>query len=103
MATMGATETYEMYARFSGAAALLAVAVVTGFSTMDVLAVDGSRDPVAPSPQDCHVVYHGSSDGLGQMLQVSSQAQVDCDRVGNTAPYGRHVFTSSASTSEGTP
>jgi len=61
-----------------------------------------NQPPAAPN--DCHVVYNGGGSGQGQLIEIHGQANINCDRVGNTAPYGAgSAHTTSDAVPDGTP
>jgi hypothetical protein len=64
----------------------------------DALAGDGFGPNVPPAPNDCHVVYEGTGAGQGKIIEIHGQATIDCDRVGNTSPYGAGSAHSSSDT-----
>jgi hypothetical protein len=53
-----------------------------------VRAFETPQGATLPSPRDCKPVYSGTANAQGQLLELHSQANIDCIRVGNTTPYG---------------
>lgn len=70
----------------------------------------GSASAWDPTPQppraptDCRVIYDGTGSGQGKLVQIQGHANITCDRVGNTSPYGAGTaYTSSDAVADGTP
>jgi hypothetical protein len=51
-------------------------------------AFDITNQGSPPSPKDCPTVYVGNTDNQGKVVEIKSQADIACPRVGNTTPYG---------------
>src|SRR5437763_5569270 len=84
-----ATELFAMSARCSRLAAVCAAVTIMLTGSPSARAGDPTRaTSPPPSPQDCRPVYIGTATTQGQLVDLRSQAGIDCPRDGNTAPYG---------------
>src|SRR5437762_13857364 len=99
-----AMEACAVSANSSRIAALGALVLTAATLVHPGYAEDLSRQPTLPSPHDCNVVYMGATNNQGNLVQVDSQASIDCARVGNTAPYGAGAaYTAGAAVPDGRP
>src|SRR5215472_1704032 len=100
---MAAKEACSMYASCRRLTAIAAVAAIWLVSNAPAQAGD-QFGQLPPAPTDCRVIYDGSSSGQGKLLELHGQATINCDRVGNTSPYGGgNAYTTSDAVPDGTP
>ena len=56
------------------------------------------------APNDCRTIYNGSDSGQGKVIEIHGQATIDCNRTGNTSPYGGgSAYTRSDPVPDGAP